>query len=377
LFLHTLYDAARTPPGFSSDHILAFDLAPVRAEYPDVSSVDALSQRIVRQLEAIPGVTSAVVTTNLPAGSRVDEQFNIGIHAPGGESSGRQFRGIGTGFFKLFDISVLRGRTFTRDDLRGGEQVAVVNQALADRLYGGHALGQLIQNGSGADLWSARIVGVVGNTRQFGSFIPAPGIVYVPLAQMRDDIMQVFRGFDPMRFALHVQGDPDSYRNAVQKAVTLVAPDQPIANLRSMNDVLRNTTAQLRMNLLLVGIFAALALLLAAAGMYAVMAVAVAAREREFGVRMALGAAPAKLLALVLRNGLVQIGVGLLLGVVLSLSLTGVLRAVMEQLDSTRSFDPFAIAGVCLMLALAGLLACLLPALRAARVAPMHALRGE
>ena len=377
VFLHTLYDAARTPPGFSSGHILAFDLAPVRAEYPDASSVDALSQRLVRQLEAIPGVKAAVVTTSLPAGSRIDEQFNIGIHAPGGESYGRQFRGVGTGFFKLFDIPVLRGRAFTRDDVRGGEQVAVVNQALADSLYGGHALGQLIQNGSGADLWSARIVGVVGNTRQFGSFMPAPGIVYVPLAQMRNDIMQVFRGFSPIRFVLRVQGDPYGYRRAVQQAVALVAPDQPIANLRSMRDVLSSTTAPLRLNLLLVGIFAALALLLAAAGMYAVMAVAVAAREREFGVRMALGATPARLLALVLRNGLVQIGVGLLLGVALSLSLTGVLRAVMEQLADARGFDPFAIAGVCLMLALVGVLACLLPALRASRVPPMRALRGE
>lgn len=377
LFLHTLYDAARTPLGFSSDHILAFDLAPVRADYPDASSVDALSQRLVRQLETIPGVTAAVATTNLPSGGEFNDQFNAGVHVPGGEYFSMQYRGIDPGFFTLFGIPVVQGRAFTRDDVRGGERVAVVNRALAEQMYGGHALGRLIQNGSGADLWSARIVGVVGDTRQFGPLVDAPGIVYVPLAQMPDDMLQVFRSFNPMRFVLHVQGDPYSYRSTVQNAVALVAPDQPIANLRSMRDVVGGTTAHLRMNLLLVGIFAALALLLAVAGMYAVMAVAVAAREREFGVRMALGAAPARLLALVLRNGLVQIGAGLLLGVALSLSLTGVLRAVMEQLDSTHGFDPFAIAGVCLMLALAGLLACLLPALRAAHVAPMRALRGE
>src|SRR5699024_8166793 len=116
---------------------------------------------------------------------------------------------------------------------------------------------------------------------------------------------------------------------------------------------------------------------LAAAGMYAVMATAVAAREREFGVRTALGASPLRLMRLVLRGGLLQIVVGLVLGVVAALVLSRFVRTVVHQVGHQSSFDPWAVGGVCLTLVAAGLLACLLPAVRAARVQPMHALRGE
>jgi ABC-type antimicrobial peptide transport system permease subunit len=125
-----------------------------------------------------------------------------------------------------------------------------------------------------------------------------------------------------------------------------------------------------------VGLFALLALLLAAAGMYAVMAVAVAAREREFGLRSALGAAPSRVVRVVLQGGLAQIAIGLVLGVPLSIGLSGALRTVVQQQGLPRMFDPLAIAAVCLCLAASGLLACLLPALRAARVHPMQALRA-
>ena len=121
---------------------------------------------------------------------------------------------------------------------------------------------------------------------------------------------------------------------------------------------------------------AAVALGLAAAGMYAVMTVAVAARRREFGVRMALGAPPRGMVRLVLRGAIAQIAIGMLLGVGLTLALSRVLGAVLQEIGRSV-FDPFALAGVCAVLALAGLLACLVPALRAARVPPMHALRGE
>lgn len=380
LFLHTLYDAARTPLGFTSDGILTFELSPVRADYPDAAAVHGLSERVLERLRAIPGVTDVTFTTNLPAGSW-SGQFNLGgLHLPGGgEVFNTQYRGIGPDFFALFGIATREGRAFGRSDIRGGEAVAIVNRAMAEQRYGGHALGQTIQRderGDHAGVWSARIVGVVGDTNQFGPLEESPEVLYVPLAQMTDNAMQIFRSFQPMRFALRGHGDPNAWRDALRKAVAEVAPNQPIANVRTMQDIVRSTTADMRLNLLLVGLFAALALLLAAAGMYAVMAVAVAAREREFGVRSALGASPARLTQLVLRGGLLQIVFGLALGVVLALSLSGVLRAVLEDIDR-GAIDPVAIAGVCVMLAIAGLLACLLPALRAGRVHPMRALRGE
>ncbi len=377
LFLHTLYDAAHTPLGFSSDGILTFELAPVAAEYPDATSVQNLTEQLLEHLRTLPGVTAATVATNLPAGGFKD-QFNLGgIHIPGGEQFGPQYHGVSPGFFKLFGIHLQQGRGFVRSDIRGGESVAIIDRTLAQKRYGGQALGKLIQRGEGAQAWSARIVGVVDGTQQFGPLGEQEEMLYLPLAQMPDDILRVFRSFEPMRFALKVKGDPDGYRDAVHAAVATVAPDQPIASLRSMHSIVRETTASVRLNLLLVGIFATLALLLAAAGMYAVMAVAVTAREREFGVRIALGASPSRLTRLVLRHGLLQIVVGLVLGVGLALVLSNVLRAVMEQIGRSHAFDPLALGGVCVLLTIAGLLACLLPAVRAGRVHPMRALRGE
>jgi predicted permease len=373
LLLHGLYDASVTPLGFSSANMLVFDLAPVRADYPDTPSVNALSQRLVRALEAIPGITAAAVTTSLPTG--LGPTFNTNVSSPGRQSIDMDYFAVGPEYFALFDIAVLRGRAFTRDDARGGEQVAVVNRTLAERMYGGHALGQLIREDGGR---SARIVGVVADTRQSGPLQSAPGIVYVPLAQIPDDDLDFIRQFMPMHFALRGHGDPGQWLAAVRAALEQVAPNQPISGFRSMDQVVRSTTAATHQTLLLVGVFAALALLLAMAGMYAVMAVAVVSREREFGVRIALGAVPAGLVWQVLRSGMVQIALGLLIGVAIVLGMSRLLAQLLEPLVGRGStFDPVALGGVAVVLAGAGLLACLVPAWRAAKVAPMRALRGE
>jgi hypothetical protein len=151
--------------------------------------------------------------------------------------------------------------------------------------------------------------------------------------------MRVFRSFEPMRLALKVHGRPDDYRKGIVQAVAEVAPDQPIAHVRPMNDVIFNDIlSPSYFNLWLVGLFAVLALLLAAVGMYSVMAVAVAAREPEFGVRTALGASPVRLVRLVLRGALRQIMLGLLLGVSRASAL---LRIVIEHRDAPQCRDPF------------------------------------
>ncbi len=376
LFLHTLYDAANTPLGFASDNMLTFEMAPIKADYADAASVDALAQRMLERLRAVPGVSAVTTTTNLPS-DLWNGQFNLGMHVPGGESFSAQYHGVGQDFFSLFRIPVQRGRVFDRNDVRGSEPVAVVSRSLAEHRFGGQALGQQLQLAQGLGGASARIVGVVGDTHQFGPLEPPPEVLYVPMAQMPEKAMSIFRSFEPLRFVLHGQGNPSDWRAALLQVTAAVAPGQPIANIRSMADIVRSTTADMRLNLLLVGLFAGLALLLAAAGLYAVMAVAVAAREREFGVRSALGASPSRLTTLVLRAGLVQIIIGMLLGIVLALTLSGALRTVMEQIGRQAVFDPVALSGVCMLLAMAGMLACLLPALRAGHVHPMRALRGE
>jgi putative ABC transport system permease protein len=377
VLLHKLYDAAHTPLGFSSRGILTFELKPVKGDYPDAASVLGLSQRLLDRLHAVPGVMQAAVTTNLPSGVGITSQLETGMQAPDGSLFNTQLHAVSADFFKVFGITLRKGRPFASTDVRYGEAVAVVSSSAARQGYDGRALGKLIQFGGHAFDWSGRIVGVVDDTHQFGPLQQAPPTVYVPLDQLPLGLMKMFRQFEPLRFAIRVHGDPQSYRARVRKAVADVAPLQPIAHLRTMRTIVHSTTADMRLNLALIGIFAVLALLLAAAGLYAVMAVAVAAREREMGVRMALGSSPAGLTRLVMRTGLIQIVIGLAVGGVLAVSLSGVVRSGIHQLGDRSLFDPLALSAVCLTLLVAGLLACLLPALRAARVQPMRALRGE
>jgi predicted permease len=375
LFLHGLYNAARAPLGFSASHVLAFELAPVKADYPDTASVHALSVRVLERLRAMPGVERATAATNLPIG----RWFNFGgFHLPGGDTFSTEVRGVEPGFLATFGIALREGRAFARTDVRGGEAVVMVSEAFAKKYFGGHALGRVIEvPGDHEHDVPARVIGVVADTHQFSALQPAPPILYLPLAQMPDWAMHMFRGWFPLRFALQVRGDPAGYRAAVHAAVAEAAPAQPIANLHPLRQDVHASTEMVRLNLRLVGVFALLALSLAAAGMYAVMAMAVAAREHEFGVRMALGAAPRRLLYLVLGGGLVQIGAGLACGLGLAVLLSGRLGGLLYALGRHDAIDPAAMSLVAAVLASAGLLACLLPALRAARVQPMRALRGE
>ncbi|WP_430387727.1 ADOP family duplicated permease [Dyella sp. 20L07] len=378
VFMHALYEASQLRLGFSDDNILTFELAPVKATYPDAASVQNLSQRLVERLRQIPGVTQAEVTTNLPASGDMFEQFNVSGRTLEGKEFQTQYHGIGPDFFELFSIALHEGRSFTREDTSGSEPVAVVSQDLADANYGGHAIGKMIAlQDNGDAVWQARIVGVVGETYQMGPLRPKEMVFYVPLAQMPAPILAIFRDLEPLRFALRGHGNLADWHADLRKALADVAPEQPMAHLRSMRSIVQQTTASPRLGMLLIGIFASLALLLAVAGLYAVMAVAVAAREREFGVRAALGARPSRLVHLVLRAGLIQIGVGLLIGVGIALAVSRSLSMLLALLGRSSTFDPIALLGVCAVLSITGLLACLLPAMRAGRVQPMRALRGE
>ncbi|MCX7513966.1 ADOP family duplicated permease [Frateuria sp. STR12] len=379
VFMRALHDASQTPLGFASGHILTFELSPVKGDHPDAGSMHDLSRRLVERLRRIPGVTDTAVTTNLPASDAAFGQFQNEALTPDGKEMHVQLHGVGPGFFELFSIALHAGRDFTRNDVRGAEFVAIVSKDLAATYYGGHAIGKPLRvEGNGDETWSARIVGVAGETRQLGPLQPRQPVIYLPLDQMPEPILQIFHSLEPLRFALRGRGSAADWRAGIREAVAEIAPNQPIANVRSMDSIVRQTTQSARLGLLLIGLFASLALLLAAAGLYAVMAVAVAAREREFGVRLAMGAQPARLVRLVLRGGLVQIALGLAIGVAAALGLVHALSMMLVgMLGRGSAFDPWGMLGVCVVLAAAGLLACLLPAWRASRVPPMRALRGE
>lgn len=364
LFLHTLYDAARVPLGFESAHVVTFQLAPVRATYPNAGAIRDLSERLLQRLQTVPGVRSATVATGLP----VDSFSTRSLFLLSQDTVNVQYRAIAPGFFDTFEIPLRRGRVFDRRDVHGTDKVAIVNQAFAQRYLHGPAVGAVVHLGGPP----IRVIGVVGDVRQDGPLAPVQPMIFQPLSQVDEAFF-----YSQLSFAVRVFGDPSAYRSAIHAAVAEVAPDQPIFDLRPLRDVVAGTTSLAQLTLLLAAIFATLGLLLSVAGLYVVMAVSVAAREHEFGVRMALGCSPLRLLRLVLRGGLWQIGAGLVVGFVAVATLAHLLRAVLVNMGGRGVLNPIVLVGVGGLFLLAGLLACLLPAVRAARVPPMRALRGE
>ena len=379
IFLRESWNDAHARWGFDYSHVATVALAPVQADYPDAQAVLSLSQRIVERMRLLPGALDVAASTSLP----VDDyfgSFGVPVHAPGDVSEFAYYRAVGMDYFRLFGIRLRRGRLFAPQDRRGSEAVAIVGRTMAERMYGGKALGRQVQVVDAAHPgtpWTARIVGVVDDTFPQRGTQPNPPELYVPLAQMPDALMARFRSAKSMHFALRVRGDVAGYDKALREAVAAVAPEQPVARVRSMRSIVDEVTDAAQTGIWSCGVFAAMAMLLAGVGLYAVMSVAVAAREHELGVRAALGASPARLAALVLRGGMAQIVVGLVLGLALAAAFPRVIAASFAQLGSDARFGPWVASGVCVLLLVFGLLACLVPALRAGRVQPMRVLQGD
>lgn len=372
LFARSVLALASVPMGFQSASVATFSLSPVRESHPDLRAVEDLSRRLSERLQQLPGVERVAVSTNLPTGS----QLNLPATLADGQTVSPQYRPVSPGFDQVFGIPVVSGRGLTAQDSAGAEPVCVVSAAFARQYLGAQPIGAVVRSLADADgaLLAMRVVGVVGDVRQFGPDQPAPPVIYVPLAQMPPAIWTLLRDFAPLRFALRVRGEPGAFEAGIRAAVAEVESTQPIAEVLPMAAVVAATTSAQKLNLLLVGVFAAMALLLACVGLYAVMAVAVAARQHEFGIRAALGAPPRRLLRLVLKEAALQVAIGSLIGVAIAVSLSQVLQ---RFLFGVGAADPLAIGAVLLALSLAGLAASLPPALRAARVHPMRVLHAE
>ncbi len=373
LFTRTLQKLAEVPMGFESRSAVVFTLAPVKERYATVRDAVEQTRRIVARLQQVPGIARVGVSSNPPTATRL----SWSVEVDGAPSIDSQYRVVTPQFLEVFRIPLLAGRGIADGDVAGAEKVCVVSASFAERYLHGQALGKIVTvpDDGGNNRLPMRVVGVVGDVRHAGPAEPPLPTVYQPLAQMSEPMWQIVRGFGALTYALRLHaGALGADERALRAAIEEVAPQQPIADLQPMQALVATTTSEQKLNLLLVGLFAALALLLAAVGLYAVMAVAVAARQHEFGVRAALGAPPARLRRQVLREAGLQIGVGLLLGLGVAMALSRVLQRFLFEV---RAADPLAIGAVLLVLAAAGLLAALAPAQRAARVPPMQALRAE
>ncbi len=373
LFMRSLVAVASVPMGFESAGITTFTLSPLRGVYVDDASVKSQTRSILEHLQNQPWVERAAVSTHLPTGAR----FNFPARLEDGTEIQPQYRPISSDFFSTFQIPMRVGRAFDDRDLGGTEPVCVVNEAFASQHLDGQPLGRYVAMGrdaEGRSLIQMRVVGVVADLRQYGPTVPPPAILYVPFEQVHPAFWPAIREFGPLSYALKLAGPVRDQEALIRAVVEAVSSQQAIAQVRSMDQVVEQTMAGARLQLSVVGVFAMLSLTLAGVGLYAVLALNISSRMHEYGVRAALGARRADLVRVVLREGGMQVGIGLLLGLALALIFAGLLRGFLFGIGVR---DPTAIILVLLVLGLVAVAAMAGPALRAARADPARALRDE
>lgn len=358
-------------PGYDSAGILTLDLALPESEYPDDGAVRVFYRELLAEIGSIPGVRNVGVINVLPIEpSFRNGDFQIDGRGPG--SGYGEYRAVGGDYFRALGIPLLRGRLFDSDDDAGRPDVAIVNQALADRYWPDeNAVGKRIRNlGNdaaryGGERWIT-VVGVVASVRQGalnGGFSPT---VFVDAAQ------RPFRA----RYAsivIRAAMPTASLVGAVQSRLHHLGPDVPV-EFSTMDARIGETVAGRRFVISVLGFFAEVALLLAGVGIYGVVSYQVAQRTREIGVRLALGAGPGRVLREVIAHGMLPLGVGLVAGVLAAFALTHVLSSLLYEVGPG---DPITFASVIVLLAIVALLAILIPARRATRIDPLVAMQAE
>ncbi|MGH3182572.1 MAG: FtsX-like permease family protein, partial [Streptosporangiaceae bacterium] len=382
VLLASLGKIRNTDGGFNPAHLLTAQLALAPDRYSTTAAVAHLADSLLPRLRALPGVQSAALTLVLPLGLCPDFPMTVSGRAPDPNNlPDAEWHPSTSQAFEAMGIPILRGRGFLDSDTQTSEPVAVINQAAAARWWPhAHPVGQTVWIGKPVmgpaltDVAPRTIVGVVGTVLQNGLDSPPPPAVYVPMAQMGDGFTKLLVHLIPMALMVRTTGAPDALRGPVQAAVWSQDPSQPVSDLLSMQAVEARVLGPQRFNLELLGVFALLALLLAAIGIYGVMSYAVAERTREIGLRLAIGAAPGQLLRMVLGEALRMAAVGIALGLLAGWAL---LRLLAHQLSSLQGAEPAQFGAAAAALLLIALAACLAPALRAARLDPLVALRQD
>ena len=375
LFLKTALRAADVDPGFSLEDGLIVEVDGSLAGFDDVRE-RATYERLVDRLEALPGVRSASIAATVPLGMvslgrRVAPSDSVDR---GGEEEGVSagFNAVGARYFETLGIPVLRGR-----DLRADEPapVAIVDGTLAKALWpDGEAVGRFVRfvgDSAEEDARPREVVGVVAEIRDTFFSDRAGGVVYVPFDQVPHSNANVH-----VRASLSSVEAKSTLLRAAREAVRAVDPDLPVLQLRTLQEHLDGSADVwlLRTGARIFGVFGAIALLLAVAGVYGVRALSVAQRTREIGIRIALGSSVRETLSMVLREGLRLMVAGAVIGVVLA-ALVG--RALEGFLFDVSGLDPAVFALALMVLTVAALAACWLPARRAARLQPLDALRHD
>jgi predicted permease len=367
LLIRTFGVLAGVDPGFRDDHLLTIEASVPSDRYAQRSEVLAWYGAIERRVGALPGVVSVSAVDRLPFGrssSWIPLRTNSGPTADAATAPTALNLTARAGYFEAMGIPLIQGRLFDDRDIEEAQPAVVISRSLAEQLWPeGGALNQNVL-AFGTDL---EVVGVVGDVRHFGPAVEPEPMLY--FTQATDPVMR-----RSMTIVVRTRALPETVAPLVRAQIRAADPLVPIAQARSFSALRADKVANERFNALLVAAFGALALLLVAVGIYGVMAFAIAHRTREIGVRMALGASGAAVLATVLGGAARLVAAGLALGLLAALPLSRLLRGLLFGIEP---LDPVSFATAAAVMMLVGMLAALFAARRAAGVEPLAALRQE
>ena len=374
LLIRTFLGLRRIDPGFDPKNVLTFEVAPNGQQYNTTAKHVDYTRRALERLKAIPGIEGAAVTTNLPLG----RWLNLTVEVDGRPNSQRstEIRMITPEYFDVLRMRLLRGRHFDENDTANAESVVIVNETYAKQVFkDAEALGEhLIVQRTKTNNRSSRIVGVVSDLKQFGLNSLAPAAVFVPLAQVSDDVLLVARQFVTIKFALKTGVDPLTLTNSVKRTMLDIDSSLPITNVQTLEEIVALSLKQDRFNTLVLGMFACIGLILALIGIYGVVSYSVTQRTREIGIRLALGAGTGEVRRLIVFQGMLPALIGVAIGIGGAFGLTRLLSSFLYGVTAT---DPLTFVATAVLLSIVALVACLVPARRATRVDPMIALRYE
>jgi putative ABC transport system permease protein len=373
LMVKSLLRLQEVKPGFEPAKLMTMRIALPATKYENFKQSHAFFEQLFDRLAARPEIESVGAINLLPFGGgggdrsfSIEDQPIVAGHARPDE----QVRFVSPGYFHTMQIPLLSGRDFTRRDLPDTPQVAIVNSAFARKFWSdGNALGKRISFSANNPKWY-EIVGIVGNVKHRGLDIADSPELYIPVFQplFADGYVP------PLYVAVRTVNDPALAGGVMRGEVAAIDRDQPVYSLLTMDQRIADSVAPRRFNMFILGLFASLALVLAAIGIYGIMAFSVAQRTHEIGVRMALGASGSDVLKLVLSNGFKLALIGIVVGLLAAFAATRVLSSLLYGVSAT---DPAIFIIDAMLLAVAALLACYIPARRATKVDPLVALRYE
>lgn len=376
LLLRTFTRMRAVDPGFATSGVTMFTVTLPQdgsfdAAYGGVAGQRQFLREAITSLRALPGVEVVGASSSVPlSGSNFGISFTVdGQPKPAaGREPDAQLRVVTPGYFTAMGIALVRGRAMSEQDRDGAPMVMVVSEAMATQYFPGEdVVGKRITFGWSRDgkVLAAEVVGVVRNVKQASLTAEAAPFAYVSADQWP---------VDEYTFVLRSSLPVATLGTAAMAAINAIDPELPIYDVRGADVLVRDALSTTRFYLVLLAMFAAVALLLASAGVYGVVSFGVQQRTREFGIRLALGASRRAVRAMVVRDGLRLVAMGVVLGIIGALSVTGLLRGVLYGVQPT---DPLTLASVSVLLAVAALLASLVPAARATRIDPQAALRAE